>query len=74
MLIIFIGDEIMSSRKNKKNSFPADSRFAGSGNHANSAEFVPLPIDDTEDGDFLDSLDSVYDNIPNYRGDKFKDV
>lgn len=48
-----------------------DKKLAGSGFHANSAEFVPTPVNEADDADFVDCNDSVYDNIPNYRGDKY---
>lgn len=61
----------MSNRKIRWRANTPDKRFAGNGFHANSAEFVPTPIDMTEDTDFADCNDGVYDNIPNYRGDKY---
>ena len=62
----------MSKQKIKWGSNTPDKKLAGNGFHANSAEFVPTPVDETDDADFTEYTDSVYDNIPNYRGDKYK--
>ena len=61
----------MSKRKIRWGSDMPDKKLAGSGFHANSAEFVPTPVNEADDADFVDCNDSVYDNIPNYRGDKY---
>ena len=55
----------MSKQKIKWGSNTPDKKLAGNGFHANSAEFVPTPVDETDDADFVEYTDSVYDNIPN---------
>lgn len=47
-----------------------DSSLAGIGAAANSAEFVPSISDDK--GEYIDTLNEVYDMIPDFRGNKFK--
>lgn len=61
----------MSKRKIRWGSNTPDNRFAGSGFRANSAEFTPSPVNEANEADFSDSNDFIYDNIPNYRGDKY---
>lgn len=62
----------MNKKKVPWGSNTPDRHLAGNGFHANSAEFVPTPTDETDFNVFSNATDSVYDTIPNYRGDKYK--
>ena len=44
----------MSKQKIKWGSNTPDKKLAGNGFHANSAEFVPTPVDETDDADFVE--------------------
>lgn len=57
----------MSKKKKAKVSNKPDSSLAGIGASAQSAEFVPSISDDK--GAFIDSLNEVYDFIPNLKTD-----